>query len=92
MASPFGAMHGMSLSILCLQLQKRAVRLALDESMSTPVHLFRKLEWIPNLIKMRKILLIVNTWRSYLQVICASCFVSQGHCTMYILAPLLLIL
>ena len=47
-----------------LKLQKRAARLALDESMSTPsVDLFRKLEWIPiyNLIKMRKILLVVNT-------------------------------
>ena len=52
-ASPFGP-----------KLQKRAARLALDESMSTPVYLFRKLEWIPNLIKMRKILLIVNTLRS----------------------------
>ncbi|CAB4005273.1 Hypothetical predicted protein, partial [Paramuricea clavata] len=44
-----------------LKLQKRAARLALDESMSTPsVNLFRKLEWIPiyNLIKMRKILLV----------------------------------
>jgi hypothetical protein len=60
-----------------LKLQKRAARLALDESISTPsVDLFRKLEWIPiyNLIKMRKILLVFLRRR-----------------TMYILAPLLLI-
>ena len=78
-----------------LKLQKRAARLALDESMSTPsVHLFRKLEWIPiyNLIKMRKILLVVSTLRSSSPSDLRElfCFSGASH-DVCIVAPLLLI-
>lgn len=50
-----------------LKLQKRAARLSLDESTSTPsAHFFQRLEWISinNIIKMRKILLVICSLRS----------------------------
>jgi hypothetical protein len=64
-------MHAMSLSTRpLLKLQKRAARLALDESMSTPVDLFLKLEWIP--------IYNLNTLRSSSPSVLRELFCSSG--------------